>query len=410
MARKLDAAAIEGKRANRRDNNPRDRERIKQEVQNAAEANRLAPRTYEVEPPPPARNGTALSSQKPRVAYYCRVSTYEEEQAGSFESQVQYFKDKVQNTPEWDDGGLFSDEGISGTSVAARPGFRAMIEAAQNHEIDMILTKDMSRFGRNCLEILTNLKLLNELSPPVSVIFEIPGISSLDPRNNLLIAILAALAELESQQKSESIRAAIRYRMSQGIYKFSIRNTLGYYRNNFGVIKIEPAEAEIVRYIYESFLEGVTPADIARELTAQGISTPMNLSVWGTGTIRGILSNEKYCGDCLFQKYVTVDVLTHKTARNRGPLKMYMSPGHHEAIIEKDDWMKVQARLQNWRGIRSAQRREAKAFKKPFSPTRIKSGSLKGYYLLDGAWTRAERESFLKIIDEVNNLLNSERM
>jgi DNA invertase Pin-like site-specific DNA recombinase len=368
----------------------------------------LAPRTYEVEPP--SGRIAPVAAKVLRVAAYCRVSTYEEQQAGSFESQVQYFIDKIRVNPAWGEPIIFSDEGISGTSVAARKGFQAMIEAAKNHEIDEILTKDMSRFGRNSLEILTNLKTLNELNPPVPVIFEIPGISSLDPRNNLLIAILSALAELESQQKSESIKNSIRYRMTQGIYKFSIKYTLGYYRDHFGVIKVEPGEAEIVRYIYESFLEGVSPTDIARSLTEQGVSTPKGMAVWSPSTIRNILRNEKYNGDCLYQKYTTISYLTHKTVRNRGPLKMIMSPQHHPPIIDMDDWLKVQEMLNNWRVLRAAERAKPKVFEKPFIVPRIKSGTLKGYYLLDGAWTQSERQCFLDIIDTINNLPNTERM
>ena len=394
MARELDKKAIESNRQKRRKGND-ERERRVQEFRNAVQENRINPRTYEI---PPKARANAEPAKKLVTAGYARVSTQEEAQAESFEDQIQHLTGMIQGNPAWEFGGIFSDEGISGTSVAGRKGFQRMMEAAQNHEIDLIITKDMSRFGRNCREILTNLKILADLKPPVGVIFELPGLFSLDPKNDLLITILSAIAQLEAQQKSESIRRGIRNRMQLGIFKFTVRNTLGYYRDFYGRIKVDEAEAEIVRFIYESFLEGVSPVDIAYALTCREISTPTGLYVWRTGTILGILSNEKYTGNALQQKYIVKNYLDHKTVKN-DVIPMIMAEKHHPAIISQKDWDKVQELLR-LRKTQKSDRSTMQTMKRlqQFHFFRIKSGALKGHYLLDCNWTRAQREYFLKNI------------
>jgi len=399
MPRKLDPKAIEANRQKHQASNNK-REQRKQEIRDAVENQKSNSRTYEI---PQKAQTVGIAVKKSITVGYARVSTQEEAQAESFEGQIQHLTEMIQINPAWDFGGIFADEGISGTSVAGREGYQKMIEAAKNHEFDLIVTKDMSRFGRNSLEILTNLKLLRNLNPPVGVIFEIPGMSSLDPKNDLLIMILSAIAQLESQQKSESTKQGIRNRMRLGIYKFTIRNTLGYYRDHFGRIKVDPAEAEIVRFIYESFLEGVLPTAIAFTLTEQKITTPKGLYVWHTGTILGILRNEKYVGDALFQKYIVKDYLTHRTVKN-DLIPMIMAENHHPAIINRQDWNKAQELLVDLKK-RKSNRTDTKmiSLQTSFSHTPVKSGSLKGYYLLDCGWTRAQRESFLHTIISSQN-------
>ncbi len=401
MARKLDTKAIEANRQKRPKGNEA-RERRVQEFRNAVQEHRDHPRTYEI---PPKVRTDIEPAKKLITAGYARVSTQEEAQAESFENQIQHLTGLIQGNPEWEFGGIFSDEGISGTSVAARKGFQRMIDAARNHEIDLIVTKDMSRFGRNCREILENLEILANLKPPVGVIFESPGFNSLDPKNNLLITILSALAQLEAQQRSESIRRGIRDRMRLGIFKFTVRNTLGYYRDFYGRIKVDEAEAEIVRFIYESFLEGVAPVDIAYSLTCQEVTTPMGRYIWRTGTILGILSNEKYTGNALQQKYIVKNYLNHKTEKN-DIIPMIMAENHHPAIISQHDWDKVQELLRD-RQTHKPDRSAFKAMrlKTTFHFIRIKSGVLKGHYLLDCNWTRAQREYFLQnIVSPQNNV------
>lgn len=401
MAKKLDAKRIEEARRKKVENNRGEFE--KQQIREAFENNKNNSRVVIIPPKAvPVKDNTV----KIRVCAYCRVSTAEENQAGSFEIQCQHFKQVIESNPNWQFAGIFSDEGISGTTVEKRKGFQSMIEAAQNHEIDLILTKSISRFGRNIIDILTNLQLLNALNPPVSVNFEMEGIGTSDGKNNFLISLLSALAELESQQKSEAIKAGIRYRMHEGIYKFSVSNMLGYYRDHFGQIKIEPAEAEIVKYIYDSFIEGVTLEGIADTLSFQGIRTPKGLYNWRSNTIRSILTNEKYCGDALMQKTYTKNFLTHKSVKNSNILPMYFTENYHTAIIDRCKWNRVQELLINRKSNSTVIL--PKSVPNHLMVTRIKSGSLKGYFLIDTTWTKQEREQFLKIIGSVNNL-NDER-
>lgn len=287
--------------------------------------------------------------------------------------------------------------------VEKRLGFQKMIADAVGGKIDLILTKSISRFGRNIVDILDNLRTLSALNPPVSVEFETEGITYTgDGRNNLLISLLAALAEMESQQKSEAIKAGIRWRMAEGIYKFSVQNTLGFYRDHFGRLVIEPTEARIVEYIYESCLEGATPAEIAAALTEQGIKSPMGNDLWSAGTVRSILRNEKYCGDALMQKTYTKDFRTHKSVKNTD-LNMYFKENHHTAIIKKEDWIKVQKLLSERHS--TAKRATLRRLSNHFVAYRVKDGLFKGYLIMDSRWSFMERQEFMKIVDETQNTI-----
>lgn len=348
--------------------------------------------------PPKKRLELSGETPKLRVAAYCRVSTQEEQQVGSFEMQIHHFTKRIQANPDWEMVEIYQDEGISATSVEKRLGFQKMIADAVAGKIDMILTKSISRFGRNIVDILNNLRTLSALNPPVSVEFETEGITYTgDGRNNLLIALLSALAEMESQQKSEAIKAGIRWRMAEGIYKFSVQNTLGFYRDHFGRLVIEPTEAQIVKYIYESCLEGASPSEIAAALTEQGVKSPMGKDTWLPGTVRNILKNEKYCGDALMQKTYTKDYRTHRSVKNTD-LNMYFKENHHTAIIKKEDWLKVQKLLAA--GHSTAKKAKLRLLDNRFIVTRIKDGLFKGYLIVDSRWSFTDRQEFMKMIQE----------
>lgn len=348
--------------------------------------------------PPKKRLELSGETPKLRVAAYCRVSTQEEQQVGSFEMQIHHFTKRIQANPDWEMVEIYQDEGISATSVEKRLGFQKMIADAVAGKIDMILTKSISRFGRNIVDILNNLRTLSALNPPVSVEFETEGITYTgDGRNNLLIALLSALAEMESQQKSEAIKAGIRWRMAEGIYKFSVQNTLGFYRDHFGRLVIEPTEAQIVKYIYESCLDGASPSEIAAALTEQGVKSPMGKETWLPGTVRNILKNEKYCGDALMQKTYTKDYRTHRSVKNTD-LNMYFKENHHTAIIKKEDWLKVQNLLAA--GHSTAKKAKLRLLDNRFIVTRIKDGLFKGYLIVDSRWSFADRQEFMKMIQE----------
>lgn len=399
MAKPLDPKAIEAER--KTSSRAERREQKRRQMQDEISYNQRGNGVIII--PPQKRRELAEEPPKLRVAAYCRVSTQEEKQVGSFDMQIHYFAKRIEANPQWELVEIYQDEGISATTVEKRLGFQKMIADAVDGKIDLILTKSISRFGRNIVDILDNLRTLSALNPPVSVEFETEGITYTgDGRNNLLISLLAALAEMESQQKSEAIKAGIRWRMAEGIYKFSVQNTLGFYRDHFGRLVIEPTEARIVEYIYESCLEGATPAEIAAALTEQGIKSPMGNDLWSAGTVRSILRNEKYCGDALMQKTYTKDFRTHKSVKNTD-LNMYFKENHHTAIIKKEDWIKVQKLLSERHS--TAERATLRRLSNHFVAYRVKDGLFKGYLFIDSRWSFMERQEFMKIVDEAQNTM-----
>lgn len=401
MAKKLDPNIIEAAR-NRSSRSERG-ETQKITIQEAIEHSKRG-KGVVVIPPPVKQYGAAEARQKLRVAAYCRVSTQEDEQEGSFDMQVHHFEQRIKSNLAWELVDIYKDKGISGTTVHKRHDFQRMISDAVDGKIDLILTKSISRFGRNIVDILNNLRLLSSLPSPVAVEFEMEGITySGDGSNNLVITILSALAEMESQQKSEAIKAGIRWRMAEGIYKFAVKYTLGYYWDNFGRLRIEPTEAKIVEYIYDSFLEGATPTEIAMALTEQGIPSPKGKAKWWSGTIINILRNEKYCGDALMQKTYTKDFRTHKAVKNTD-LDMFFKEDHHAAIIPREKWNRVQALLSMPR--RSRKSAPLRKMDNHFIAKRVKDGLFQGFFILDARWTKDERRQFLKIL---NNTMNNKK-
>ena len=399
MAKPLDPKAIEAER--KTSSRAERREQKRRQMQDEISYNQRGNGVIII--PPQKRRELAEEPPKLRVAAYCRVSTQEEKQVGSFDMQIHHFAKRIEANPQWELVEIYQDEGISATTVEKRLGFQKMIADAVDGKIDLILTKSISRFGRNIVDILDNLRTLSALNPPVSVEFETEGITYTgDGRNNLLISLLAALAEMESQQKSEAIKAGIRWRMAEGIYKFSVQNTLGFYRDHFGRLVIEPTEARIVEYIYESCLEGATPAEIAAALTEQGIKSPMGNDLWSAGTVRSILRNEKYCGDALMQKTYTKDFRTHKSVKNTD-LNMYFKENHHTAIIKKEDWIKVQKLLSERHS--TEERATLRRLSNHFVAYRVKDGLFKGYLFIDSRWSFMERQEFMKIVDEAQNTM-----
>lgn len=399
MAKPLDPEKIEVERrsSNRLERREQRRKLMRDEIESSQRGSGV------VVIPPQKRRETQDNRPKLRVAAYCRVSTQEEQQLGSFEMQIHHFTKRIESNPDWELVEIYQDEGISATTVKGRFGFQKMIADAVDGKIDLILTKSISRFGRNIVDILDNLNILSALDPPVSVEFETEGIAYTgDGKNNLLIVLLSALAEMESQQKSEAIKAGIRWRMAEGIYKFSVQNMLGFYRDHFGRLVIEPTEARIVEYIYESCLEGASAAEIAAALTAQGIKSPMGNDVWSSDTVRSILKNEKYCGDALMQKTYTKDFRTHKSVKNTD-LNMYFKENHHAAIIRKEDWLKVQKLLSERRA--SFPKAGLRFLSNHFVAHRVKDGLFKGYLILDSRWSSAERQEFMKFVSEPQNTI-----
>lgn len=331
-----------------------------------------------------------------RVAAYCRVSTDQEAQASSYELQIQYYTDYITRNPEWVLAGIYADEGISATNVTKRVEFQRMIADCKDGKIDMVLTKDIRRFARNTLDCISYVRQLRSLDPPVAVYFEDEHLNTLDRRNEAFIALLSSVAQGESENKSEAIKWSLKRRFANGLPLCPTWALLGYTTDEFGNMVIVPSEAEIVTFIYESYLEGWTTTEIAAKLTESGIPTVKGLDVWPVGSVYCILRNEKYCGDVLMQKTFTPDCLTHRTVKNRGQERQYRLRDHHPAIVSRENWQTVQEMLSS-----GCRRRKTKRAEKAISRIHIKTikgGRFKGFVVFDPAWDADEIPTVLEKI------------
>lgn len=287
---------------------------------------------------------TADELEKKRVAAYCRVSTELEEQEGSYKAQVEHYRTFITGHPDWRLAGIYADEGLSGTSTKKREEFNRMIKDCENGLIDMVITKSISRFARNTLDCLQYIRKLKALDIPVY--FEKENINTLDSKGEILITIMASLAQQESQSISKNVKMGIDYRHQQGKFALDTNRFLGYdWDENHEHLIINKDEAEIVKRIYREFLEGKTLTLITKGLNADGIKTARGKE-FSSSTVRNILTNEKYVGDVLMQKTVTVDVLTHRRIANDGREDQYYIKDDHEAIIDRDIYNLAQAEMQ----------------------------------------------------------------
>jgi site-specific DNA recombinase len=288
-------------------------------------------------------NAKAEELPKLRVAAYCRVSTDSEEQATSYEAQIEHYTNYIKSNPEWELAGIFADEGITGTNTKKREEFNRMIEECMQGKIDMIITKSISRFARNTLDCLKYIRQLKEKNIPVY--FEKENINTLDSKGEILLTIMASLAQQESQSLSQNVKLGIQYRYQQGKIHINHNRFLGYTKDKDGNLVIVPEEAEIVKRIYREYLEGSSMLQIARGLEADGILTGAGNHRWHTSTINKILRNEKYIGDALLQKTYTVDFLSKKRVANNGIVPQYYVENSHEPIIPREIYMQVQEEL-----------------------------------------------------------------
>ena len=281
--------------------------------------------------------------QKTRVAAYCRVSTEFEEQESSYEVQVEHYTAYIKSNPEWELVEVYADDGISATNTAKREAFNRMIQDCRDGKIDLILTKSISRFSRNtvdCLKYTRELKGMN-----IAVFFEKENINTLDAKGEVLMTIMAALAQQESESLSANVRLGIQFRNQQGKVQVNHNRFLGYTKDEDGKLIIVPEEAGIVRRIYAEYMDGSSFLQIKRSLEADGILNGAGNAKWYESNIKQILTNEKYSGDALLQKTYTVNTLEKKRVANNGLAPKYYVEGSHEAIIDKDVFLRVQAEI-----------------------------------------------------------------
>ena len=295
----------------------------------------------------PARKHTRKSKdeEKPklRVAAYCRVSTDSEEQATSYDTQIEHYTAYIQGHPDWMLAGIFADDGISGTNTKKREEFNRMIDECMAGNIDMIITKSISRFARNTLDCLKYIRQLKDKNIPV--FFEKENINTMDSKGEVMLTIMASLAQQESQSLSQNVKLGLQYRYQQGEIQVNCARFLGYTKDENKRLVVVPEEAEIVKRIYREYLEGASMLKIARGLEADGILNGAGKERWHTSNINQILRNEKYIGDALLQKTYTVDFLTKKRVKNNGLVPQYYVENSHEAIIPREIFMQVQEEL-----------------------------------------------------------------
>lgn len=281
---------------------------------------------------------------KLNVAGYCRVSTAEESQQGSFLSQELYLRSLIENNSDWKLVGIYKDENRSGTNRFHRPGFNQMMEDAKAGKIDYIITKSISRFARNTVDTLDCIHELRNRNPPVGVLFIKENIFTLNRNYDMMLTIMAELAQNESYSIAENIRWGLRKRFRNGIPQINLKRMMGYDMGNGGEWIVNPKQAKIVRFIYARYLQGRSAHGISVELNDTGVKT-VNGKKWCTTGILCILQNEKYAGDLIIQKTYTKDVLNHRPVENNGELPRYYIPDHHEAIICREDWIAVQEKI-----------------------------------------------------------------
>ena len=278
-----------------------------------------------------------------RVAAYCRVSTDREDQANSLHSQQVYFTNYIQKCQDWTLCEVYADEGISGTSTRKREAFNRMIAQAEMGGLDLILTKEVSRFARNTVDTLEYTRKLKSLG--VGVIFTNDNIDTRENDGELRLTIMASIAQEESRKTSQRVKWGQLRRMEAGVV-FGNNSTYGFDTHD-GKLFVKPEEAQVVRLIYHKFLnEGKGTHVIARELYEAGIAPPKTATgKWSSVMILRILRNEKHVGDLLQKKFCTPDYLNHKKIPNRGQEEQIMLRDHHEAIIDRETWDATQREL-----------------------------------------------------------------
>jgi site-specific DNA recombinase len=260
-------------------------------------------------------NNYAVQIDRIRVAAYCRVSTDGDEQLGSFESQKLYYEEKIRKNKEWAMAGIFADEAITGTKIDKREGFQEMIRKCLNGEIDMILTKSISRFSRNTPDTIKYVRMFRDKN--IAIMFEKENINTLDMNGEMLLTILSSLAQEEVESLSRNVKMGLQMKMKRGEL-VGFNGCFGYdYHQDTKTITVNETEAETVRLIYDMYLQG-------------------------NGRVMGMIKNEKYKGDVLLGKTFTVDPISKGRLANMGEENQYYIRDHHEAIVSREIWDKAE--------------------------------------------------------------------
>lgn len=284
-----------------------------------------------------------ILKKRQKVAAYARVSMETDRLAHSLSAQVSYYSSLIQKSPEWEYAGVYADFGISGTGTAGRIEFLRLIADCEAGKVDIVLTKSISRFARNTIDLLSTVRHLKEIG--VEVRFEKERIRSFSGEGELMLSILASFAQEESRSISENCKWGIRKRFQSGEIGTANKHLLGYrYDEEQRKYAIIPEEAEAVRWMFRMYIDGVSLRCIAGNMNRAGIR-----SVFGNefteSTVRQLVFNEVYAGDIRRQKYFMEDPITKNKVKNEGQLPQYYIKDCHEAIIDRETWAKVQSEM-----------------------------------------------------------------
>jgi len=281
--------------------------------------------------------------KKKRVCAYARVSTDSRRQEDSLENQTATYERLIISNSEYVFAGVYADQGISGY-CENRPQFQEMIHKAKSGDVDLIITKSISRFARNTVTVLKVARELKELG--VGIFFEEQNINTLSGDGEMMLAVLASFAQEESRSMSENNKWSIQKKFERGEVMITTSRFLGYDKDEYGELKINRKEAEIVKLVFDIYLMGVGTFRLAKLLNDLEVPTITD-GKWEGGTISGMLSNEKYKGDFHLQKYYTPENQRNRSRKNRGEVKSYYITDNHPAIIESEKWERVQIVTKN---------------------------------------------------------------
>ncbi len=326
-----------------------------------------------------------------RVAVYARVSTDDPRQTSSYELQKNYYEEYVSRHSNWELIHIYADEGISGTSLRHRVSFNQMIGDCAAGKIDMIITKSVSRFARNIMDCIGTVNKLKQQIPPVGVFFENEQIFTLNPKSEMSLSFIAAMAQEESHVKSSSMNASYEMRFSHGI--FMTPPLLGYDQDEDGNLIINEEEAKTVRLIFFMYLYGYSTQQIADLLTGLARPTKRGNATWSSSTVLNVLQNERHCGEVLAHKTFTPNYLDHKVRKNCGDRNQYRQSNHHEAIIIPEDFVAVQRKISNAKYGGSGM---------PELHV-ISDGALKGFVIINPRWASFTAEDYRTASEEIES-------
>ena len=278
-----------------------------------------------------------------RVAAYARVSSDSTDQLNSLSVQVDYYTHLIQENPNWDFAGIYTDEGITGTSTKHREQFNRLMDDCHAGLIDRVLVKSASRFARNTLDSIQYVRMLKQMG--IAVVFEKENINTATMNSEMILTVLSAFAQAESESISQNVARGKRMGYKHGKFAFPYGRIIGYRKGADGKPEIIPEQAEIIRLIFNSYLQGDSLQSIKAKLETAGALTARGNTAWSAQSIQRILQNEKYCGDVLLQKTFTEDVLTGVHKKNTWQLPQYYIENYHEGIVSKQMFREVQAEI-----------------------------------------------------------------